>query len=203
MFRLRYEKGNVIVYRTHWFILLKKTWLPGLILLGLGAALILRILNYYTFPSLSASIGLSVVLGLTIGLWWLYNYVDWRNDHYVITSDQLVDVNKKPLGREERRAAPLKNVLSIEFERLGLIGLLLNFGTVYIRVGEATLTFDFVYNPAEVQRELFNRLAARDYKEKQEERLSADKNIADWIEAYHRVVEKDKQNQNPYRFDQQ
>ena len=56
--------------------------------------------------------------------------MDWHNDIYLITPDQVVDVNKKPLGHEERQAAPLKNILGIEYKRLGIIGLLLNFGTV-------------------------------------------------------------------------
>ena len=52
-------------------------------------------------------------------------------------------------------------------ERLGLIGLMLNYGTVYIRVGEATFTFDDVFNPSEVQRELFHRISQRNIKERQ------------------------------------
>ena len=196
LFRLRYTQGDVTIYRTHWFILVKRVFLPTLILLGLAAALILRLGQGILFPSLSAMLGLVLVGGTIVGLWWLYNYIDWRNDHYVITPDQLVDVNRKPFGREERRAAPLKNVLSIEFQRLGVIGLLLNFGTVYIRVGETTLTFDFVFNPAEVQRELFSRLAAYQYRQRLEEKRAADKNIADWIESYHRMLETEKKSKD-------
>ena len=122
----------------------------------------------------------------------------------MITPDQIIDVNKKPLGKEERRAAPLKNVLSIEFERLGIIGLILNFGTVYINVGEATLTFDYVFNPAEVQRELFRRLETWDYADKQEAKKSTEKFVADWISAYHRVVEEDRKSgkHEPYPRDE-
>ena len=98
--------------------------------------------------------------------WWLYQYIDWHNDVYLITSDQVVDVNKKPLGHEDRQAAPLKNILGIEYKRLGIIGLLLNFGTVFIRVGDRQLTFDQVFNPSEVQRELFHRLTAKNYARK-------------------------------------
>ncbi|MCJ7623664.1 MAG: cyclic nucleotide-binding domain-containing protein [Anaerolineaceae bacterium] len=191
MFQLRLERGGVIVFRTHWFILLKRIWLPTLLLLIFAATFVLRFFEFYTFLSLMAILGLVLVAEIIVGIWWVYQYVDWRNDHYVITPEQIVDVNKKPLGKEVRRAAPLKNVLSIEFERLGLIGLILNFGTVYISVGETTLTFDYVFNPAEVQRELFNHLASLDDKEKLDAKNSAEKHVADWIAAYHRVVEDD------------
>jgi hypothetical protein len=196
MFQLRVERGGVIVIRTHWFILLKRIWLPTLLLLGFATAVVMRFFEFYLFLSLAAVLGLVLVAEFVVGIWWVYQYVDWRNDHYVITPDQIVDVYKKPLGKEERRAAPLKNVLSIEFERLGLIGLILNYGTVYISVGETTLTFDYVFNPAEVQRELFNRLAMHDFKEKQDVKISAEKHVADWIAAYHRVVEEHRQGGN-------
>jgi hypothetical protein len=84
----------------------------------------------------------------------------------MVTDEQILDVYRKPLAREERRVAPLRSIQSIEFERLGIIGLLLNFGTVYIRVGDTQLTFDQVFNPSEVQRELFNRIATREYRER-------------------------------------
>ena len=88
------------------------------------------------FPVVGAFFGLCLV-GLGIFLWWLYNYLDWHNDIYLITNEQVVDVNRKPLGKEERRAALIRNILSVEYKRMGVIGLLLNFGTVFIRVGEA------------------------------------------------------------------
>jgi hypothetical protein len=196
LFRLRLQRGDVTTYWKHWFILMKRISLPSVTLLLLLAVIIARVLNLFTFFSLPTVILFIFVLGLIAGGWWLYNFVDWRNDHYVITSNQIIDVYKKPLGIEERRAAPLKNILSITFERIGILGLILNFGTVYINVGEATLTFDYVFNPSEVQRELFNRLAARDYNEKLQERMDSQKNVADMIEAYHRVTESQRRDLN-------
>ena len=170
---------------------LKKILVPSLLLtrschgcrLGRVCELVL---GSFTACNLRAVVSFA---GCFILLWWLYQYLDWHNDVYLITPDQVVDVNKKPLGREERQAAPLKNILSIEYKRLGIIGLLLNFGTVYIRVGDQTLTFDDVFNPSEVQRELFHRLAAKNFAEKQAGSRSERQRMADWIAAYHRVTQ--------------
>ena len=119
--------------------------------------------------------------------WWLYNYLDWHNDIYLITGDQVMDVNRKPLGKEEKRAAQIKNILSVEYKRIGIIGLLLNFGTVYIRVGEAVFTFDDVFNPSEVQRELFHRISQRSLKEQQAQAEAERQRMADWLTVYHRM----------------
>lgn len=184
---LRVEQGGVITYRTHWFILLSKTWLP--VLTG-GADLLLSLfilLKIIPFPQL---IGLLLLLGVgpAIFLWWVYRLVDWRNDRYIITQDMIIDVNKKPLGTEEKQSAPLRNILSIDYERKGFLGLVLNFGTVYIRVGESTLTFDNVLNPAEVQRELFQRFMEFKQSEERKAEQSQREQLAEWIELYHKAV---------------
>ncbi len=199
LFMLRVEKDGAIIYRTHWFILFKKTLLP----LILTLAVLITTISIFV-----GAIPLPPVLGLVIGvlflpitlIWLVYNYVDWRNDRYIITRDTIIDVYKKPLGTEQKRSAPLKNILSIDFERLGLIGLILNFGTVYIRVGDSTLTFNNVMAPSEVQRELFQRFM--EFKQREEERAEASINeqLADWIEEYHRMVQGKSNGKNPTRL---
>ncbi len=184
MFHLRYESGGTVTYRTHIFILLKKVGLQSILLLGLFILLVASATNQFALLSIQATCGLVFVLGIVIFGWWLYQYMDWHNDVYVITPDQVVDVNKKPLGHEQRQAAPLKNILGIEYKRLGIIGLFLNFGTVYIRVGDRQLTFDDVFNPSEVQRELFHRLTAKINADKQFEMEGERRRMADWIATY-------------------
>jgi flagellar basal body-associated protein FliL len=95
---------------------------------------ILRLQNHITFLPLLSFIVLALLGMIIIVLWLLYNFVDWRNDIYQVTAEQIWDIERKPLGKEEKRSAPLENILSIEYERLGLIGLLFNFGTVNIQL---------------------------------------------------------------------
>jgi hypothetical protein len=196
LFQMRYESDGIITYRTHWFILIERIWLPSLLLLALTLLLFSSLLGIFTLISLTAVLSILLVFGTVVLGWWLYQYVDWRNDYYQITKDQVVDVYKKPLGKEERAAAPIKNILSIDYERRGIIGLVLNFGVVNIRVGEARLTFDDVYNPSEVQRELFKRIAEREYNERVKQIAGDRDRVISWIEAYHRVVE-NQEHENP------
>jgi len=141
-------------------------------------------------PSIAADhlyIG-SIILAVTSWAWWLYQYQDWYNDVYIITSEQLVDVNRKPLGKEERRSAPVQNIQTVEYKRKGIIGLILNFGTVHIQIGNQELSFDDVYNPAAVQAEIFSRFKHRDQKTL---RLEQEK-LVDWIKAYDEMKKEDK-----------
>ena len=187
LFQIRFEKDGIITYRTHWFILVRRLFMPTLLLVGVFAMVFFRVVNVFTALSISSVMALGIVLFLLLFAWWVYQFVDWRNDYYVISQDQVLDVYRKPLGREERRAAPLRNIQSVEFERLGLLGLLLNFGTVYIRVGDTELTFDYVFNPSQVQQELFNRIAEREFREREEEIASEHQRLSEWFEIYDRV----------------
>ncbi len=184
MFHLRYEVGNTVIFRRHWFILLQKTWLPSLILLGLFGLFIASATTQFAALSAQATCGLSLLIGGIVFGWWFYQYMDWHNDLYLITPDQVVDVYKKPLGQEERQAAPIKNILSIEYKRLGFIGLVLNFGTVFIRVGDRELTFDEVYKPSDVQRELFHRLAEVNYNEKKARARDEQQRLGDYFASF-------------------
>lgn len=190
MFLLRIEEGNTVTYRTHWIVLLKKIGLPTLLLFITFVVILLAWLNLIP---ISASVGsvLAVSLAPLLVLWWIYQYVDWRNDRYVITPELIMDIYRKPLGTEERKSAPLRNILSIDYERKDIIGLIFNFGTVYIRVGDSTFTFDNVVNPAEVQRELFQFFMEN--KQREEARAEQERNdqMADWIQRYHDFIEED------------
>ena len=84
--------------------------------------------------------------------------------------------------------APLKSIQSVEFERLGFIGLVLNYGTVYIRIGDTRFSFDNVYNPSEVQRDLFRRIASQANRDRRREADAERQRILDVLEAYHEVT---------------
>jgi hypothetical protein len=184
MFHLRYESGGAVIFRTHWFILVKKIFFPTMIIIGILGLFTYAGASGFDTVSLQATCGVLSLFLIIAFIWWAYQYMDWHNDVYLITSDQVVDVNKKPLGKEERQAAPMKNILSVEYKRVGILGLLLNYGTVYIRVGDQQLTFDNVLNPSEVQRELFHRLAKKNYEEKIKQAEADRIRLADWIATY-------------------
>ena len=184
--RLRYEQSGAITYRKHWFVLVRTTWLPVLLILLAITAMIARLTGSLTFVPLTPGlVGASIFIFICF-IVVVYQYADWRNDIFQITLDQIVDLDRKPLGKVRRRSAPLENVLSIEYERKGFWGYLFNFGTVYISVGSTNLTFDFVYNPSEVQQDIFYRMGERLDQIQQFKVEGERERISEWIASYHR-----------------
>jgi hypothetical protein len=185
-FHLRFVEGSTITYRKHWIVLIRTTWVPLLCLVAVLLAAVLRLAGVFTSPSIVSVLAVCAGAGFVFLMWYTYYYVDWRNDIYQITSDQIVDAEKKPLGQEERKVAPINNIQSIEYKRLGILGLLLNFGTVVIKVGTTKFDFEMVYDPSLVQQDIFRRMNERVVAQKQAEIAAERERISDWIMVYHK-----------------
>lgn len=202
LFKVRLEEGATITYRKHWFVLLQQILLPSLIFLGLAGLLVARVYMLATNPELALiqtlpdgswapdTIAVSLpLLMFPVILWWIYHYLDWINDIFRVTSEQIMDIDRKPFGTEVRRAAPLDNILGTRYERLGLLGYLINYGTVYIDVGSAQFAFEDVLDPAGVQADVDRRRLARLSAKQEAEHIAERNRMADWMAAYHRNVD--------------
>ena len=184
--KMRYEDGTTITYRKHWFVLIKKTWIQAILLVVLSVGLI-YLINTEMLNIVNLLLWLFVFVG--IFLWWLYQFIDWQNDIYVLTLENILDIERKPLSREVKKSASLENILSLEHTRLGLIGLLLNYGTVRINIGTEQFNFFYVYNPAQVQYEIFDRMTVLRYRKEQIQAAKERERIVDWLAIYHKKTE--------------
>jgi hypothetical protein len=212
LFRLRLEDGETVTYRKHGFVLLQQVWLPSMIQIALFSFWLGRILYLGMHPeqvlaTWQAGVGLQVdslvlalpIIGFPFLLWWIYEYWDWTNDIFQVTPDQIIDIDKKPFGTEERRAASLENILSTEYQRIGLLGNIFNFGTVYILVGGSKLEFEDVYDPATVQSDIDRRRMARSAAKNAATAALERERMAEWLATYHMNSEELRREQDTNR----
>jgi hypothetical protein len=184
--RVRFEEGNTVIYRKHWFILARHVWKPSLGLLALVA--LLTVLAAGVLPvqvPVLAALVAALVVFVPLAGWWLYEYLDWRNDIYMITEDQILDITKKPLGAETKKSAPLGNVLSLKYERPGLLGILLNYGTVVAQVAGTDFRFEGVFDPVSVQNDVYRRIEAQKNKKAAADEARKREELADLLTVYH------------------
>ena len=212
--KLRYEAGENVIYRKHWIVLVGQAWMP---LLGALIVLLLFLYRLFQLAFLPNEAFISLQGGLSVDAWagalfiafiplmgWLaYETLDWSNDKFEVTPEQIIDIDRKPFGSETRNAAQLENILGTNYERLGIWGNLFNYGTVYITVGGSKLAFEDVMDPAGVQSDIDRRRMARQAK-KSEATVSAERErMAEWLATYHRSArefqedEEKKKNQKP------
>lgn len=200
-FQLRFDQGDSIIYRKHWWILLNDIGWPSATMLltaGLIGVLLTGPMQREGWALNPPAIVL-VLLLVFIGLagWWLYEFEDWRNDLYMVTSDQIVDIYKKPLGQEIRDSSTLDKIQGLRSERTGLIGRLFNFGNVTANVPGKVFTFDGVYDPLSVQEDVQRRIEAFKARQGRTEALRRREELADVLSAYYLATREMNPDQKP------
>ncbi len=193
--KTREVKGDEITYHKHWLVLLLKIWLP---LLGFIVMVVLSVILYINnltlagieLPLVTTFIGLGIGYLLSLGTM-IYRYLDWKNDIYRLTKDTIIDSERKPLGRELTKSAPIRNIISLEHKREGIHRLLLNYGHVNIVVADTTLNFINVHNPAQVQQDIFYRVEQLKHEGEEAVAQRERGRMAEWLKAYHEVWAED------------
>lgn len=198
--RLRFEKGDTVIYRKHWFVLLRQALIPILGSLSVIVLFFYRLFQLAFLPDekfISLENGLAVDAwagALFLGFfpllaWFIYEAADWSNDIFEVTNEQIIDLDKRPFGTESRNAAQLENILGTEYKRLGILGEIFNYGTVYITVGGSKLAFEDVMDPAAVQSDIDRRRMARSARKKEAEISAERERMAEWLATYHRSAQ--------------
>lgn len=193
-FTMRFEQDGVITYRKYWPTLFGKIWLPTLLILLAMLAMSVLVVAFQSgsIPAGTAQTLFYLLIAFILFVlipWWLYRYVDWRNDIYQVSDKNIIDVERRPLGTEHRKSAPVENILSLEHERIGFLGYMLNYGHVTINVGDTQFIFRNVHDPARVQQDIFNRMYSLRRKKERIEAEQQRRKLVDVIEVYHQNVE--------------
>lgn len=208
--KLRYEVGEAVIYRKHWVVLILDAWISALAAFVTLMAFFARLVQLAFLPDeafITFAGGVYVdawslaflIAFFPFAAWFGYQLMDWSNDKFEVTNDQIIDVDRKPFGTESRNAAPLEGIMSTQYERRGLLGNIFNFGSVHITVGGTKMTFEDVMDPATVQSDIDRRRMARNAK-KQEGALAAERDrMAEWLATYHRAADqfRDEEKRNP------
>ncbi len=149
--------------RSHYFMLLRLLT-PGILLIAaIGGTAVLFPQMPGTGLGRIAALGLPAVIILFLLLWLGFNYLDWRNDYFVITNKHLVhrefDLRR---FRTSVTKITIDKVQSVEIAKPTLVANLFNIGTARITTAAQTgvVYFDNIDDPTLV-RDTLNRLSQR------------------------------------------
>lgn len=199
--KLRYETGDSVYYRKHWFVLIQQAWMS---LAGIFTVIVLilwRLINLARSPSealisfsngglhFDTYIGAFLIAFVPLIGWLIYEIADWSNDQFQVTPEQIIDLDRKPFGTQTRNAAQLESILGTEYRRIGILGEIFNYGTVYITVGGSKLAFEDVIDPATVQSDIDRRRMARRARQDAAKVAAERERMAEWLATYHRSAE--------------
>ena len=184
-FKVRFEDEDSITYRKHWAVLLREISVPSVIFIIVIGLLGARLGGLISLLSPGIFLLISGAALMAISAWWLYRYVDWANDIYQITAQQIIDIYKKPLAREERKVAPIENILGTEVDRKGLIGILLNYGDVVANVGTEKFIFEGVFDPVTIQQDIVHAQEALMLHKADQARSKRQSEMVELFDIYH------------------
>ncbi len=204
LWTMREDAAGVITWRKHWWVLLRRCWVPGLALTACTAAVAWSFASAVAGPAggdpaagpvASAATGAWRWLGLVwlVVLMWLgWRVADWRNDLYVLTDEHVIDIEQLPLGLfSERRQASLGQIQDVRYTVPHPWARLLHYGTVVIQTAAEAggFTFEYVHRPASVQEKIFMRMDQREQRLQQEEQRRRDEEMLRWLTTYHEITD--------------
>jgi CRP-like cAMP-binding protein/membrane protein YdbS with pleckstrin-like domain len=211
--RFEMRENGQVIWRKHWINLIQRTGLQAILML-----LAVYLLLVYALAFVTAVFGLTPIalppvswigfegwlflliafLGIAAILWFIYQYVDWRNDIYIVTDNEVIDVERDLaiypfffFYTESRRQASLANVQYVDLNIPHPVAMILNYGHVLVQTAGAEGTLDFltVSNPRRVHDEILRRLGA--YQDGQRAREFQERwgDMPQWFETYRDVVD--------------
>ncbi|MFQ3663930.1 MAG: PH domain-containing protein [Chloroflexaceae bacterium] len=138
------EKTLTYTWRPHWLFMLRAQIGPTLLLVS--GLLILALANSYLAPGAGWILLATLLVVIAYVLWAAWEFEDYRNDKYILAPTNVVDIEKKPFGPEDRRQASLGAITNVSFETT-FISNLLGYGDVVLETAGAGGKFTFLRVP--------------------------------------------------------
>ena len=193
---MRREQGNRIIWRKHWLVLLPRLWLPLFIFLLMMLFAAMPPLTEWlgvpeeTIPLLNALTIVGVLLTLIAFGNVIWVVADWRNDTYEVSNDEIVHVDRMPLGlSEDRKSANLGRIQNVEMSIPSTLHWLFNYGNVTCQTAAETGAFVFygVPDPRAVAKEILTRMEQHQRKAELDTIQKRSQDLPDWFEMYNRI----------------
>jgi hypothetical protein len=187
------SESRSYTWHPHWFFLVKSLFKPFLLLL-----LLLAVITGSFFGGIINTIwiiGLSLVLAVIVLGWSAWKIEDHRNDRYILTPSQVIDIEKLPFGPENQSTAGLDSIQNVTYKTT-LFSRIVGYGDIWLELAGSgdRLTFYNVPHPAYVVSIIDNYQGAFNRSEKErnmEDSLKLLHSYHDLHQEQHDAIEED------------
>jgi hypothetical protein len=162
------QADEVALIKTTRHILAFIITLPGplsILLLGLLVGWLLTDLGLF-LPGINY--GISTVFGVFSLLWTIYNYIEWVNDDFIVSTKRVIHIERTIIAGEHREEAPLTQIHDVEVKTPNIFTRTFDYRTVSIKTaGLGTIVFDGIEKGEKIKEIVFEQA------QKAKERMSA------------------------------
>ena len=150
----RWDEVVLVHTGKHPLTLLNALMAPALLLLfSLGLLVFLLMVGEVSSTFIGVAVGLPGGISL---LWGAYNYADWANDEYIVTSERVIHIERVLLYGEKRDEAPLIRIQDITVVARTWLQRVLNYHDLTIKTaGAGDIVFAGLTDAFEVQERIF------------------------------------------------
>lgn len=181
------------VYRKHVSVWLAHVILPAIVILVSLGIIILGLLSVGALQSVA---GVQMILGffgLLVGVIWFYwADWDWRNDLYIVGSQSITLIHRRPLWLQNiNDQVLLRQVDNVLSRKSGLVDTLLNRGDVEISLvgdNKPAKVFVHVPTPDQIQEEISAKRNQAAAQAEREEAQRQHQMISEYLDVYHERI---------------
>ncbi|MDO8689990.1 MAG: hypothetical protein Q7R39_08280, partial [Dehalococcoidia bacterium] len=121
------------------------------------------------------------------GAWLIWRYEDWRNDYYVVASDRIIDVNRRPFGfGGEVKEAPMANVQNVSMRIPNFLSSALDSGDINVETAgqQSGLVFLSIHHPRDVLARVASMVDAFREAQLAQEQAARQQELTTWFSTY-------------------
>jgi hypothetical protein len=166
-----YER-EIVIWRPFWLFLVLAMLRPLAIMFLSGVVFVFLTRLGLSNGTLLFLLWLPIAIGCAGWIFWIRE--EHEHDLYILTRQDITDVDKKPFGPESRRRAPLGAIQDISYD-VSYLENILGYGDVIVETGGAgggKFTFKHVPDPRGVEATINDYLT--DFRKREKERQLQD-----------------------------
>lgn len=186
------ELPGMVLWRKHWVNAIARVGPPLLAFMAVlfgGLLLLTGALGSLALTGPGFVFGWLVLLG-GVGFWLWWEFVDYRNDVYIVTDDRVVDIEMKPWGLDaKRREGGLERVQNVVAQQNGVWAKIFGYGDVVISTAASDegFTFIMVPKPQLVQAVIFQKLNQFRVRDEQRRAAQRQQELIEALSVYHQL----------------
>jgi uncharacterized membrane protein YdbT with pleckstrin-like domain len=143
-------RGDSVIWRKHWLFLFLEVANPIIVILIIVISWTL-LLKAQAISG-GGPLALLALLIIFCLIWIVYEIADWRDDEYIITPRNVIDIERRPLGRETKRETSWDRIEKVSLIQANIWARIFKYGDIELATAgqQENFTFRRVNSPDSV-----------------------------------------------------
>ncbi len=169
------EEKILLVVHKHWLMGIKALWLPSIVFAAVWSVLYFVHTKYVVY-------GVSLA-AVSVGIWWIRNFMDYFLDAWVITNKGIVDLEWHGMFHRKSARILYSDLEGVEYETKGIVGTLFGYGEMTLEKVSTggTISMPYVKKPRRVEAVILGAMEAYMLKKNMKDATTVQNILAEFV----------------------